>query len=105
MQKYVIPAALSHGLPQTSLPGLFAAIQSGTASALEAVPGMDVQIAQAVGIAIKISYEKTFSVIYLIAMAFGICATIAAFLLRGSALDNKLTTQVARKLQGIGRQE
>ena len=37
---YVIKAALETGLPQTSLPVLFVAIQAGTASAFMTVPGI-----------------------------------------------------------------
>ncbi|KAK5215234.1 hypothetical protein LTS03_011629 [Exophiala xenobiotica] len=97
--KYCIPAALSEGLPKGSLTDLLTAVDNGTASSAEAVPGMTPSILAAVSKGLLVAYEKSFQMIYFAAISFGLVAIISAGL--SSNVDSKLTTEIARKLQGF----
>jgi len=105
MPKYVIPAALKYGLPQTSVLSLMEALSASNITALQMVPGITPNILQAVDLAQLFAYHKSFQVIYLTSIAFGACAIIAALSVSSAKLDDKLTPAVARKLQGVGREQ
>jgi len=94
----VIPAAKEAGLPATSFESLFTALASGTAAALEKVPGITTKIISAVGEAMKTADSQAFKTVYLTSIAFGGLSIIAA--LCASNVDEKLTNNVARKFRG-----
>jgi hypothetical protein len=72
-----VPAAvLQAGLPQSSLPQLFAAAQSQSGAALGAVPGMDPTIVSALADSLSDAHAKTFSSVYYAAVAVGRAAII-----------------------------
>lgn len=102
---YVAPAALEAGLPESSLTDLFTAIAAGTTSALLSVPGITPDILGAISSAVQLAYNKAFLVVYLVSIAFGACAIIAALVIDPSKMAGKMTTNIARKLQGVGRKE
>jgi hypothetical protein len=95
----VAPAALSAGLPSANLPALFAAIAAGTPTALEAVPGIDPAIIEAVGAAVKVAYSQAFKTVYLTSIAFGGISIIAALFI--TSIDEFMTDYVARKIRGV----
>lgn len=45
------------------------------------------------------AYSDSFKIVYLVTIAFGGCAGIAAFF--APNMDDKMTDEVARKLQGV----
>jgi hypothetical protein len=97
---YVIKAALENGLPKTSLPALFVAIQVGTASAFMAVPDITSTIIKAVTIAVQDAYAYSFKFVYYCMLAFGLVAFACSFILLPN-VDADLTSLVAKKLAGI----
>jgi hypothetical protein len=96
---YVVPAALTSGLPQTPLSSPFNAIASSDPTAYATVPGIALTILQAVAAALQMAYNKAFQVISRI--AFGCCASIAAVMLDTDKFEEKMTTDIALKLQGL----
>jgi heme A synthase len=102
---YVVPAALETGLSQSSLTDLFTTRAARRASALEAVPGITPGILGAVSVAMQLAHSKTFQVVYLVSIAFGACAIIAALVIDPSKMADKMTTDIAQKFQGVGRKE
>jgi hypothetical protein len=99
----VTAAALGDGLPKSSLPLLFEAIANGTASAMEAVPGISTKIEGAVAAAVTQAYTSSFKTVYLVSITFGGLAVIAALCTQN--VEQYMTGSVARKLQGAGVQD
>ena len=58
---------------------------------------MNAAILHAVGASKKIAYRNSFETIYLVSLAFGACAIIAAFLAR--KVDSIMTTAVSQEPQ------
>lgn len=95
----VAPAALNAGLPSEDLPALLAAIAAGTATAMEAVPGITPTVVAAVGDAVKVAYSQAFKTVYLTSIAFGGLSIIAALFI--TSIDDLMTDFVARKIRGV----
>ena len=95
----IAPAALKAGLPSADLPALFAAIAAGTATAMEAVPGITPTVIAAVGDAVKAAYSQAFKTVYLTSIAFGGLSIIAALFI--TSIDDLMTDFVARKIRGV----
>jgi hypothetical protein len=95
----VAPAALKAGLPSADLPALFAAIAAGTATAMEAVPGITPTVIAAVGDAVKVAYSQAFKTVYLTSIAFGGLSIIASLFI--TSIDDLMTDFVARKIRGV----
>ncbi|KAK2737750.1 hypothetical protein FQN57_007397 [Myotisia sp. PD_48] len=93
---HVIPAALTSGLPETSLQALFGAMALGTADALGAVPGITPDIIAAVFAAQTAGYTAAYKYVYYAAVAFGLVGTIASLFLRPIAhlLNNHVPKRV-----------
>ena len=89
-------AVLQAGLPESSLPALFAAIASGKSTAFATVPGITAQILAALGLAEQDAFAGAIKVIFLVTIAFGACGIIASFFIKN--LDHLLTGEVIRKL-------
>lgn len=97
----VAPAAIGAGLQKSALPALFEAITIGTPAAFTKVPGITPAIVRAVSSASQDAYVASFKTVYLVTIAFGVLACIAA--LFSQNIDDKLTDQVARRMGGIKR--
>lgn len=95
--RYVTPAVIDAGLPQSSLPALFAGITLGDFSA---VPGISPEIIAVVGEQVKHAYSLAFRTVYLCTLPFGVLLIIAALL--SPNVEKYLTDEVARKLHGSG---
>ena len=93
--KYVIPAALDAGLPESSTTALLEGLAAGNFSA---VPDITPAIIAATVDGNKEAYSQSFKIVYLAAIAFGICGIIAA--LNAPNSDSKFTDIVPRKLHG-----
>lgn len=61
------------------MPALLEAAALNTAAAYKAVPGITAQITAAAGLAVKQAYVTAFRTTYLVAIAFGAAAMVAAF--------------------------
>ncbi|KAL5319252.1 hypothetical protein ACEPPN_012302 [Leptodophora sp. 'Broadleaf-Isolate-01'] len=79
LPKEIVPAVVGAGLPVGSVPLLFEAVSNGTATALNAVPGINPGIIAALGIATKTAYSSSFKIVYLSSLGFGGFAVAASF--------------------------
>lgn len=95
LPRLVIPAATDAGLPASSLTQLFAGI---TAGSLSNVPGMNAEIEEIVGHAVKHAYAMSFRTVFLCTLPFGAIILIAALI--SPNVEDYMTDEVARKLQG-----
>ncbi|CZR68169.1 related to trichothecene efflux pump [Phialocephala subalpina] len=75
-------AAITAGLPEASLPALFAAIAAESTAAFAAVPGFTPEIEAAVSSALVEVYSSAFKYVYYAALAIGGAAIIAAAFLK-----------------------
>ncbi|KAI1615939.1 fungal trichothecene efflux pump [Exophiala viscosa] len=78
----VIPALVKAGLPKTSLAAFLVALNSGVASAIEAVPGVNAKIILAGSEALVAAYTDAFQKVFLASIAFGTCSVAAACVLK-----------------------
>lgn len=95
----VAPAALKAGLSAEVVPTLLQNISLGNTDGILKLPGMTPQILQTVLAAATSAFAKSYQLIYLVSLAFGGTTIIFALLVDGKALDAKMTTDIARKLQ------
>jgi hypothetical protein len=95
--KYVTPAALDAGLPESSLTALFAGITAGDFTAVE---GITPQIIATVVEQVKYAYSLAFRTVFLCTLPFGVLLLIAAVM--SPNVETYLTDEVARKLHDNG---
>ncbi|OQV00212.1 hypothetical protein CLAIMM_05740 [Cladophialophora immunda] len=93
----IVPAVSSAGLPASSIPDLFTAINNGTAAALEGVPGMTDGILGALALATKVAYAHAFKVVYLATLSFTGIGLVAAFFI--TDVDAFLTNYVNKTIR------
>jgi hypothetical protein len=93
----VVPAAISAGLPQSSIPDLFAGITAGNFSA---VPGITTAIEGAVGEAVTEAYIMSFKVVFYATIPFSVLLILAACFVPN--METYLGMNVAKRLQGMG---
>lgn len=98
LPKDVTSAAIHAGLPSTSVGAALEAIANGTTAAMELVPGINSTIEVAIADSVKTAYSASFKVVYLVTIAFGGIALIAA--LFTSDIDSLLTNYVSRRIAG-----
>jgi MFS family permease len=96
MQEKLVPAVLDAGLPESSLPDLFAAVTNASQDALKAVPEMNTDRLLVANNAISDSYSGAYAYIYYTALALGIVAVLASLCLRD--FDRYLTDHVSRRI-------
>jgi len=97
---YVSEAALTKGLPQASLPELFAALTTGNFST---VPGITQEITEAAIYAQKRAWARSSETVFLVTLAFGGVMLIASLFAPDVAVY--LTDFVPRALQGTNLEE
>lgn len=61
------------------MPALLSAAALNTAAAYKAVPGITTEVIAAASLAVKQAYVVAFRTTYLVAIAFGVAAMVAAF--------------------------
>ncbi len=88
------------GLPTDSLAPLFTAIANGTAAALDAVPGINDTIAEAVTEGTLQAYHMAFKVVFLSSIAFGGVAIIASAFVQD--IDKFMSSYVNKTLHRRG---
>ncbi|KAF2442924.1 MFS general substrate transporter [Karstenula rhodostoma CBS 690.94] len=76
-----------------SFPALLKATVVNTPAAYAKVPGTNPETVQAAMLAVKTSYVGAFKVVYLVAIAFGVCAIACAFSTRSVKKSNKSNAQ------------
>lgn len=74
-------------------PALLSATTLNTKAAYDKVPGMTRETMQAAMLAVKTSYVGAFRVVYLVAIAFGVCAIASALSTRSVKKSNKSNAQ------------
>lgn len=97
LPQYVTPAATQAGLPQSSLPALFAGITAGNFSA---VPGITPEIIAAAGGATQKAYLESFRYVFYATIPFGVLLIIFSAL--SPNFEKYLSMNVAKRLQGMG---
>ncbi|KAF4636561.1 hypothetical protein G7Y89_g1524 [Cudoniella acicularis] len=93
--EYVTPAALSAGLPESSLADLYTNLTAGT---LAKTPGINAQIIAAVSAADSSAAAQAFKYVWYAVIAFAVLALVAACLTIN--YGEYLTDEVARKMHG-----
>jgi hypothetical protein len=74
LPKYVTPAALSAGLPSSSLPAIFGGITAGNFSG---VPSIDPEIMEVVGAQATRAYIASFKIVFYVTIPFSVLLTLA----------------------------
>jgi hypothetical protein len=97
---YVAPAVLGAGLPQSSLPGFFAAMTAGDFSA---VPGVTDAVLAAFAPALKTAYSQSFKIVFYCTIPFSVILICASCLVPN--MEKFLHNNVAKRLQGRGTGE
>lgn len=95
---YIGPAALQAGLPESSMPALLAGVSTGS---FTAVPGINAGVLAAIGDPIKEAYAMSFRTVFLCTIPFGVILIASAIFLCPN-VEDYMTDEVARKLQGVG---
>ncbi|KAJ6005146.1 hypothetical protein N7451_003090 [Penicillium sp. IBT 35674x] len=98
--EYITRAALAAGLPEKSLTALLEV--SGTGNFTD-VPGINTRIIDAVIVATKSGYARSFKTVFLITLPFGAIMLVAAMLTPN--VEQYLTSEIARKMHNPRTQE
>lgn len=97
LPRYVAPAAVEAGLPRSSVPALLGGVSTGN---FTTVPGINNAVIEAVAAPIKHAYSLAFRTVFLCTVPFSVVLLIAAILYCPN-VEDYLTEEVARKLQGV----
>ena len=81
-ESMVVPAVLQAGLPESSLVQFLTALSTGSAQAIEAVPGITPQIVSVGSQELVAAYVGAIKLVFLASIAFGGCAIIASLACR-----------------------
>lgn len=92
--QYVVPAALEAGLPQTSIPALFAGLATGDFSA---VPGITAEIGAVVATEVRHAYVSSIKMVFYATIPFGFFLCLLSFWVPN--FDSFLSHNVAKRLQ------
>lgn len=90
------PVIQSNNIPSSAIPELLAAAAVNTAEAYEAVPGISPRIITEAVMAVKFAYVDAFRLVYLVAIAFGVLAIIAASFTRTIPKERKTMVRAIR---------
>jgi hypothetical protein len=99
LKEYVGPAAVQAGLPNSSLSALYAGVSAGS---FDGVPGVTEGVLAAIAEPIKHAYAASFQTVFLCTIPFG-AILIAAAIFYCPNVEDYMTDEVARKLQGVSR--
>lgn len=94
---YVAPAAVSAGLPTSSLPSLFAGLSTGN---FTAVPDITPAIIAAAATQQRRAYIDSFHMVFYATIPFSFILIVAACFVPN--MENVLTSNVAKRLQHMG---
>jgi hypothetical protein len=104
VHKYVVPAIARTGASTGVIEALTLAIVSGNATAISESHASPAAI-QAGSAAMQHALVKSYQLLYYISLAFGIAITIPAFFLNSQLLQSRLTSEIPRRLQDVGKQQ
>ena len=90
------PVIQSHNIPKSVVPDLLAAAALNTPEAYGAVPGITPGIITDSAMAVKYAYVVAFKLVYLVALAFGGLAIIAASFTRSIPKERKTLVRAVR---------
>ncbi len=96
MPKYVGPAAIEAGLPESSLSALLEALTAGTG--VESIPGATDNVVAAATAALKIAYSQSFRIVFYTTIPFSVLLIISSCFIPD--MKNFLHYDVAKRLQG-----
>lgn len=102
MAEYAFPAAVKAGLSQSSAAALIQAITTANQAAIDKIPGITPQAIQATTAAAQKAYFTSFQSVYYVSIAFGLVGFIGSLCVKGHLIQEKLTSEIARKLQHVG---
>ncbi|KAF2100380.1 trichothecene efflux pump [Rhizodiscina lignyota] len=102
MPEYISPAAVSAGLPESSLPALFTAIAAGTGN-FSSVPGFNAAVGAAVGEQLKHAYRDSFRIVFYTTIPFSVLLIIGACFVPN--MEKYLSGNVAKRLQKMGSKD
>ncbi|KAF5230899.1 hypothetical protein FANTH_13630 [Fusarium anthophilum] len=103
VHKYVVPAIAKTGASPAITEALAMAIASGNATAIAEIHASPAAI-QAGSAAMQLALVKSYQLLYYISLSFGGAITIAAFFLTSHLMQSRLTTEIPRRLQDVGKQ-
>lgn len=99
LPKYVGPAAVSAGLPSSSIPALLAGMAVPTTDLMSTVPGITPEILAAAGQATKVAYLESFKIVFYATIPFGV--VLIVFSVLSPNFEKVLSGNVAKRLQGM----
>jgi xanthine/uracil permease len=95
---------MESGLNQAEAIQLLEGISTSNTTSIEAIPGVTPLVIAAATAAAKAAYQKSFQTVYLVSIAFGAVAIISAVVVNRKKLNDVMTPEIARKLQGVGKE-
>lgn len=96
LPKYVSPAALDAGLPESSLSQLLQALSAGTS--LENIPGATESVIAAAKQASNIAYSESFRIVFYCTIPFSVIMIVSSCFVPN--MKDFIHYDVARRLQG-----
>ena len=90
------PVIQAHNIPKSVVPALLGAAALNTPEAYDAVPGITPAIISDSAMAVKYAYVVAFKLVYLVALAFGGLAIIAASFTRSIPKERKTMVRAVR---------
>ena len=100
-EHHVVPALIKAGLPVASVEPLLTALSAGNSAAILKVPGVNKNIIGVAAVQVKAAYSNAFTLLFLVTLAFGGIAIIAAWFT--PALEDRYTNDVMRRLHKTGK--
>jgi hypothetical protein len=88
-------------LPETAAGQLVTGVATGNITAIEMVPGITPEIIETVTAAAQVAYMESFKIVYYVGIAFGICSILSALAASSLKLQEVMTSEIPRKIQGI----
>lgn len=104
VKNYVVPAIAATGASPAVIEALTVAIAGGNATAIAESKASPAAI-QAGAAAMQHALVRSYQVLYYIGLAFGLAITICALFLNSALIQSRLTSQIARRLQDVGKNE
>ena len=99
----VPPAILETGASASTAIALTQALAAGNVTAIPNIPGVTPAAIAAGTSALKIALIRSYQTLYYISVAFGAANIILALLLNSKLIQSRLTAEIPRRLQNVGR--
>lgn len=99
----MVPAIAETGASPEITEALTLAIASGNMTAIAEIQASPAAI-EAGSAAMQLALVKSYQLLYYIGLAFGLAITIAACFLSSQLIQSRLTSEIPRRLQDVGKQ-